>query len=302
MVRGQRKPVVVVADGSVNVLNLLSDVLRNAGLDRIHYALTGRELIAVTREFEPDLVLTTSRLPEISGLEFTRMVRAGVSGIPRDLAIVAMTDTATRIFLEAAQNSGVDEMLVRPFSAQAVVQRALAALRRKRPFIDSTRYVGPCRRRRPGDDYHGPMRRFVDPIDDESDGGALWEKETHRQAVRNCVQRISECARHLTSGDRRKLREIFAVVKEAESMADEARDEMMGAAARSLGRYIVAVGSNGHLDAETIKTHIDAMHTLGVLTSAHHEERQRLVEGLIRVVDKKLGRRRDERAYLLPAP
>ena len=32
------------------------------------------------------------------------------------------------------------------------------------------------------------------------------------------------------------------------------------------------------------------MHTLGMLNSAQHDERQKLVNGLARIVDKKLGR------------
>jgi hypothetical protein len=52
----------------------------------------------------------------------------------------------------------------------------------------------------------------------------------------------------------------------------------------------MAVGAGGILDEETVRTHIDAMHTLSVLTSAEYDERQKLVEGLSRIVDKKLGR------------
>jgi hypothetical protein len=38
-------------------------------------------------------------------------------------------------------------------------------------------------------------------------------------------------------------------------------------------------------------THIDAMHTLGMLLNGtQHREREHLVEGLVRVVDKRLGR------------
>ena len=67
---------------------------------------------------------------------------------------------------------------------------------------------------------------------------------------------------------------------------------MLQSAARSLGRYIVATGAEGALDIETVETHIDAMQTLGSLTGAQHKERQKLVDGLERVVDKKLGRKR----------
>jgi hypothetical protein len=34
------------------------------------------------------------------------------------------------------------------------------------------------------------------------------------------------------------------------------------------------------------------MHTLGVLTGEHHDEREKLISGLKKVVDKRLGRTR----------
>jgi CheY-like chemotaxis protein len=267
-------------------------VLRGAGVEQVYAARGGRELVQHTIEFNPHVVITTSRLPELSGLDFTRRVRDGLASVPRDLPIIVMTNTATKAFLEAAMMSGVDEMLVRPFTGEAVLERIAAAMKRKREFVDSATYVGPCRRRRTREDYSGPMRRFMDPIDDMP-GAPLWESETHRQAVRKCVQKISELMVGLSAGDRQKLREVFSAVKETESLADESRDQALGAAARSLGRYIVAIGAGGVIDEETVRTHIDAMHSLSLLSSAEYAERERMVEGLSRIVDKKLGRRVD---------
>jgi CheY-like chemotaxis protein len=284
-----RTQTIIIADAVQQTRNLVSEVLRSVGYESIVHARDGDELLARTVEHEPTIVITTSRLPGMSGLEFTRLIRAGYQDVPRELSIIVMTNTPTKAFLDAAQNSGVDEMLVRPFTAQHLLIRIRAVLDHPREFVDSAKYIGPCRRRRMVDDYIGPMRRFVDPTDDMP-GALPWEQETNRAAVRTCVKKISEMATGLQPGDRRKLREIFTAAKETESVADETKDAMLGAAARSLGRYIMAIGANGHPDEEVMTTHIDAMHTLGMLTSAQHAERQNLVDGLVRIVDKRLGR------------
>lgn len=280
---------VLVADAVSHTRNLVADVLRSLGYYAILHARDGKELLELTIEYEPSIVITTSRLPGLSGLEFTRLVRAGHKSISRLLSIIVMTDTPTKAFLDAAQASGVDEMLARPFTAHALDVRIKAVIERPRPFIDSAIYVGPCRRRRMIGDYDGPMRRFVDPTDDMP-GASPWEAEPNRLAVRKCVTKISELATGLTAGDRRKLRDIYSATKETESLADDTKDTLLGAAARSLGRYIMAIGANGIPEPEVLTTHIDAMHTLGMLASTQHKEREFLVAGLVRVVDKKLGR------------
>ena len=280
---------IIVADAVSHTRNLVADVLRSLGYYSIFHARDGNELLDLTIEYEPRIIITTSRLPGLSGLEFTRLVRDGHKNISRLLSIIVMTDTPTKAFLDAAQASGVDEMLVRPFTAQALQVRIKAVLDRPRPFIDSAVYVGPCRRRRMIVDYVGPMRRFVDPTDDMP-GASPWEAEPNRQAVRKCVTKLSELSSGLTAGDRRKLREIYSASKETENLADETKDAVLGAAARSLGRYIMAIGANGVPDPEVMTTHIHAMHTLGMLSSTQHQEREMLVLGLVRVVDKKLGR------------
>ena len=286
-----RPPSFLIADPDSHSRNLLAEVLRAAGYFAIHHARDGKELLEKTADLRPRVVFTTSRIAEMSGLEFTRTIRAGYQDVCRQTSIIVMTDTPTKTFLEAAQKSGADEMLARPFSSQAVMIRVKSVLECPREFVDGVVYIGPCRRRRMVEDYVGPRRRFTDPLDDER-LLAEWEKESNRAIVRACIKKISELAIDLSANDRRKLREIYFATKHVEDVADSLKDRMMGDAARSLGRYLSAVGASGNVDKDVLVTHIDAMHTLGLLGSRHHGEREGLIKGLQQVVDKKLARLR----------
>lgn len=279
---------ILIADENAFNRNIATDILRGAGLDNLLFAKDGDEMLTTTSQFAPQIVIANSRLPKLSGLEFTRKIRAGHANVDRALSIIVATSTATTTFLEAARASGVDEMLVRPFTAAALLARIEAVLLRPRRFIDSLSYVGPCRRRRMLEEYEGPMRRFCDPL--EAPGDALWEAETNRELVRMCVTKLSERATGLAPGDRRKLHEVYQSVQDAEQLADDVRDEMLGAASRSLGRYITAIGASAALDPEVVSTHVDAMQQLCLLGANDHVERQRLVIGLSAVVDKRLQR------------
>lgn len=279
----------LICDESQHNRRLVSEVLASAGFEKVQFATTGVELLKLTVEFQPRIVITSSRVPSLSGLEYTRLIRGGHGNVNRALSIIVMTDTPTQKFLDASRAAGVDEMLVRPFNGAALMSRVEAVLLRPRRFVESVSYVGPCRRRRMLDEYEGPLRRFTDPLDEAEK--PLWEAEGNRELVRRCVARISELAVGLSPGDRRKLREIYAAVRDVEQIADEVRDQAMGDAARSIGRYITAIGGAGAIDAEVISTHIDAMQKLGKLGGEFLAERDQLVQGLVAVVDKRLGRK-----------
>jgi CheY-like chemotaxis protein len=284
-----KKASVLVADENAFNRNIVSDILRGAGMERLLFAHDGAEMLQLTTQFRPDIVIANSRLPKLSGLEFTRKIRAGHGEVNRAMSIIIATNTATGTFLENARASGVDEMLVRPFTAAALLARIEAVLIRPRRFIDGLNYVGPCRRRRMLQDYGGPMRRFSDPM--APVGSALWEAAANRDLMHRCVSNIAEVADNLQPGDRRRVRELFNAVEEADQLAQDVRDDMMAAAAKSLGRYITAIGASRGLERDAISTHIEAMQSLCAMTSAEDAAREELITGLHAVVDKRLGRK-----------
>lgn len=283
-----KKVSVLVADENAFNRKIVTDILRSAGIDNIKFAHDGAEMLVQTTRFHPRIVIANSRLPKISGLDFTRRVRAGHANVNRSLSIIIASNTATHDFLEIARASGVDEVLVRPFTAAALIARVEAVLIRPRRFIDSVGYIGPCRRRRMLDDYGGPMRRFSDPLDQT--GAVLWEAQANRDLMRLCIGKISDSAARLAPGDRTKLHPLYEAVLDAKQLANDVRDQAMADAVRSLSRYITAIGASHDLDEDVIKTHIDAMQQLSGLDSSSGDERARLARGLVATVDKRMGR------------
>jgi DNA-binding response OmpR family regulator len=227
---------------------------------------------------KPRIVITSSRIPGISGLHFTRMVRDGHQTIDRALSIIVMTNTPTQGFVEAAQASGVDEMLCRPFTGAALLARVEAVLLRPRRFIDGVMYVGPCRRRRMLEEYGGPLRRYSDPL--ENTNQPLWEAEGNRALVRQSLNALGDLAGPLTPGDRRALRELYAAVREAEQLADEVCDQALGDATRSLGRYLSDPSKADCIDKKVLDAHIEALQRLARLGAQQQDEREGLVRDL----------------------
>jgi DNA-binding response OmpR family regulator len=281
------KPIpILVTDDNRNYRRLISEVLRHAGFAKIHHASDGQNLLRMTVDLQPRIVITASRLPSISGLEYTRLVRGGYENVNPALSIIVMTTTPTTAFLDAARASGVDEMLACPFTPAALLARIEAVLIRPRRFVKSAGYVGPCRRRRMLQDYGGALRRESDPIEIT---GAPWEAEANRELVRRSVKEISECAASMAPDDHIRLKALGTITKQTEQLADEIEDVMLAEAAKSLERYIAGMRASEAIDPQVIAAHVDAMQLLSALTSERARERQALVAGLVKVVDKRLG-------------
>jgi DNA-binding response OmpR family regulator len=96
------------------------------------YAVTlaedGEEGLARLRETKPDLVLLDLMLPELSGLEVTRIIRQQ-SQVP----IIMLTAKESELDKVVGLQVGADDYITKPFSLLELFARITAVLRRSEP-------------------------------------------------------------------------------------------------------------------------------------------------------------------------
>lgn len=159
---------ILVVDDHAFTSRLVKDMLFASGAQSVLTAQDGGEAIAMLRSCQPHLVITDWRMPGLDGLDFTRMVRhAAVHPDPRvpdpQVPIVLLSAHTSARTVETARRAGVSEVVVKPFTIATLMQRIQAAMTAPRPFVVSTAYVGPDRRRRKGaEEQAGRVRRITD--------------------------------------------------------------------------------------------------------------------------------------------
>lgn len=114
--------ILIVEDNDLN-LKLFRDLLAANGFETVE-TREGLEAIALTRSMMPDLILMDIQLPEISGLDITRKIKADMS--LRHIPVIAVTAFAMKDDEEKILQAGCQAYLSKPIA----IDQFLATIRR----------------------------------------------------------------------------------------------------------------------------------------------------------------------------
>jgi len=112
------KTVLIVEDNDLN-MKLFNDLLEANGY-RTLQTKDGREAMELARRDRPDLILMDIQLPEISGLEITKMLKddAELKAIP----VIAVTAFAMKGDEEKIREGGCEGYIAKPISVANFLQ------------------------------------------------------------------------------------------------------------------------------------------------------------------------------------
>jgi two-component system, cell cycle response regulator DivK len=106
------KKILIVEDNELN-MKLFNDLLQAHGYETIQ-TMDGRDVLQLARDHAPDLIIMDIQLPEISGLEVTKMLKAddGLKNIP----VIAVTAFAMKGDEEKIREGGCEGYIAKPIS------------------------------------------------------------------------------------------------------------------------------------------------------------------------------------------
>lgn len=106
---------------------MVAFALRKAGMDPVH-AADARIAQSAIAERVPDMILLDWMLPGMSGLEYARRLRK--EDLTREVPIIMLTARGEEGDRVNGLDAGVDDYVVKPFSARELIARIKAVMRR----------------------------------------------------------------------------------------------------------------------------------------------------------------------------
>ncbi len=106
------KIILIVEDDELS-MKLATDLLQAHGYDTLQ-SVDGKDTLQLAREHHPDLIIMDIQLPEISGMEYTKMLKAD-EGL-KDIPVLAVTAFALKGDEEKILEAGCDGYIAKPIS------------------------------------------------------------------------------------------------------------------------------------------------------------------------------------------
>lgn len=128
-------PSILIVDDEFAQREVLSYNLQSEGFE-VSTASDGEEALVIISEIEPDIILLDWMMPNMSGLELCRRLRAKpkTSNIP----IIMLSARSEEVDKVRGLETGADDYMVKPYSIMELVARVRNQLRRVRASTVAT--------------------------------------------------------------------------------------------------------------------------------------------------------------------
>lgn len=137
---------ILLVDDEKQIVRLVTDVLTHLGFDSITTASTGAQAAELLRRTRYDFMITDWRMPEMQGIDLIRFVRTSPECKCPRMPVIMLSGNTEAHYILTARDAGVNEYVIKPFSANDLVRRIRAIIETPRSYVEAPRYRGPNRR------------------------------------------------------------------------------------------------------------------------------------------------------------
>ena len=127
-----QKPLILVIEDEAAQREVLLYNIEAAGYDAI-WADNGEDGVLLSQENNPDLIVVDWMMPNLSGIEVCRQLRANPE--TKDMHIILLTAKSNEVDKVQGLETGADDYVTKPYSVTELMARIKTQLRRSRSAL-----------------------------------------------------------------------------------------------------------------------------------------------------------------------
>jgi CheY-like chemotaxis protein len=136
----------LIVDDQPFTRRLVRTMLHGFGSREVYEAASGAEALELARSTMPNIIITDLIMPDLNGLKFIKMLKAPSAPTSR-IPIIVLSGYLTKTATLGVNESGVDELLVKPVSPKALYEHVSRIVLRRNQANPPTAFVQNQRRR-----------------------------------------------------------------------------------------------------------------------------------------------------------
>ncbi|MFW2331316.1 MAG: response regulator [Nitrospinota bacterium] len=118
---------ILIVDDFATMRKIEKKILAQIGLRNVDEADDGITALPQVRQHQYDVILLDWNMPQMSGLEFLKAIKA--DSATKDIPVIMVTAEALKDNIVAAAQAGVDDYIVKPFTAAVLEEKLKAVLK-----------------------------------------------------------------------------------------------------------------------------------------------------------------------------
>ena len=139
---------ILIADADYELAKVLRNMLMEMGFGTVEVTRSGQDAYWKLKDEPFDFLITEWNTQAIDGITLLKKIRRSPDSPNPTLPIIMLTGRAEQPDVFTARDLGINEFVVKPFTAKAIYNRIERIIENPKPFVVSPSFVGPERRAR----------------------------------------------------------------------------------------------------------------------------------------------------------
>jgi len=140
---------ILIIDSDMNLALVLKSMLGKMGFPNVHLIKSGKEAITLMQSMLFDFIITEWNTLHIDGIGMLEFMRRNPQSPNQTIPIIMLTGRAEQVDVSLARNYGVNEYVIKPFTAKSIYTRLERIIEHPRNFVMARSFIGPDRRTMP---------------------------------------------------------------------------------------------------------------------------------------------------------